>query len=67
MNQRFKRGSAAFKCVHCGRLTRDVNGDNGNVGMCPQCYDGSMQENGYMNSEGAERDEYLTFHFGRRP
>jgi hypothetical protein len=57
-NSKFKRGSAAFKCIHCARLTRDTNGDNGRAKMCEDCYEGSMQENGYMNSEDAERDQY---------
>ena len=57
-NSRFKRGSAVFACIHCTRLTRDTNGDNGRAEMCEDCYEGSMQENGYMNSEGDEREEY---------
>ena len=57
-NRHFRRGSAAFKCRHCGRLTRDTNGDNGGVLLCEDCYEGCMQENGYLNSEGEEQAQY---------
>lgn len=57
-NSRFKRGSAVFKCINCTRLTRDTNGDNGKAELCEDCYDGSMQENGFMNSEGDEKAQY---------
>ena len=33
---RFKHGSACFKCRSCGKLTRDT-GDNGDVRLCPLC------------------------------
>ena len=48
-NSRFKRGSAVFACIHCTRLTRDTNGDNGKAEMCEDCYEGSMQENGMLD------------------
>ena len=35
---RFKRGSGAYPCRNCGRGTRDT-GDNGDLRLCPQCYD----------------------------
>lgn len=50
MNQRFKRGSAVFKCRNCQRSTRDTNGDNGGVLLCEDCYDGCGFENGYLDS-----------------
>lgn len=50
-NNRFRRGSAAFECRHCGRLTRDTTGDNGSVTLCEDCYDGCSQQNG-MNDSG---------------
>ncbi len=48
-NRRFKKDSAVFACIHCGRNTRDVNGDNGKAEMCIDCYEGSMQENGLLD------------------
>src|SRR6516225_11864658 len=36
---RFQRfGSGVFVCRMCSRSTRDT-GDNGNVRLCPQCYE----------------------------
>jgi len=57
-NSHFKRHSALFNCRHCGRPTRDTNGDNGSVELCEDCHDGCMQENGFMNSEGEEQAQY---------
>lgn len=45
-NSRFKLGSAVFSCRHCGRRTRDTNGDNGSVELCEDCYEGCCYENG---------------------
>lgn len=53
-NNRFQRGSAAFECRHCKRLTRDTNGDNGGVRLCEDCYDGCSQENGMNDSADPE-------------
>lgn len=50
MGQFFKKHSGVFRCRHCTRRTRDTNGDNGNVELCEDCYEGCMQENGYNNS-----------------
>ena len=49
-NNRFKLGSAVFTCLHCTRVTRDTNGDNGKAEMCEDCYEGSMQEKGMNDS-----------------
>lgn len=51
MTKHFKYGSGVFECKHCGRRTRDTNGDNGNVAMCEDCYEGSMQENGMLDGD----------------
>jgi hypothetical protein len=57
-NSLFKRGSGMFKCRHCTRNTRDTGSDNGDVEMCPDCYQGCMWENGGNDaSTEAERDE----------
>ena len=40
VSNRFTRGTAAYKCKCCGRLTRDTGrGDNELIGYCAQCYD----------------------------
>jgi hypothetical protein len=57
-NSHFKARSGVFSCRHCGRNTRDTNGDNGGVQLCEDCYDGCSQENGYLNSDGAEKEQY---------
>lgn len=57
-NRYFKKHSALFNCRYCHRLTRDTTGDNGSAELCEDCYDGCMQENGYMNSEGEEQAQY---------
>jgi hypothetical protein len=43
---RFARGSAAYHCRVCGRLTRSTGrGDNELVRLCEQCYDLGGEEN----------------------
>lgn len=37
VNKTFKRGSGCFTCCDCGKKTRDVNGQNGQLGMCELC------------------------------
>jgi hypothetical protein len=55
-NSLFKRGSGVFKCRHCKRSTRDTTGDNGDVELCEDCYEGCMWENGGNDaSDEAER------------
>jgi hypothetical protein len=49
MNRYFKKHSAVFDCLNCGRKTRDVNGSNGGVGLCEDCEAGSEQLNGVLN------------------
>lgn len=36
--------AVVFKCDMCGKLTRNT-GDNGGVGLCPQCYSNCEEEN----------------------
>lgn len=36
----FKKGSGAYKCGCCGRMTRATGrNDNENIGLCAECYD----------------------------
>lgn len=36
-HSKFKRGSGVFACTVCGKQTRDVNGQNGQLRMCELC------------------------------
>jgi len=36
-HNRFQRGSGTFNCQQCGKKTRDVNGQNGQLGLCELC------------------------------
>lgn len=55
-NSYFKKFSAVFACGHCGRRTRDTNGDNGRAGVCEDCHQGFMWNNGGMDaSDDQER------------
>lgn len=53
-HNRFKKHSATFNCRICGRLTRDVNGSNGDLQLCEDCEEGSMQENGMLDTSDPE-------------
>lgn len=35
-NRRFKKGRGVFKCIDCGKQTRDT-GDNDGTELCPLC------------------------------
>lgn len=50
MKNRFQRGSGCFKCLACGRRTRST-GDNGDVQLCPECYEECQMENQIADSE----------------
>jgi hypothetical protein len=46
VTNRFTRGTGAYKCRICGRLTRDTGrGDNTHVGLCAECYELAGEEN----------------------
>ena len=38
-HNRFARGSGCYRCQNCKRQTRDTGGDNGNLQLCPECYE----------------------------
>ena len=53
------RGQSVFACGICGRKTRNV-GDNGAAGLCPECDESSMIENGISDglyADGKELDD----------
>ena len=45
----FQHGQGAFACRNCQRKTRDT-GDNGQVQMCPECYELAGLENALSDS-----------------
>jgi hypothetical protein len=47
------RKGGTFYCGDCGKLTRDT-GENGSVGLCPDCYRDSIEEN-VRSDYGEER------------
>lgn len=55
----FKKGSGVFACHHCRRRTRDTTGDNGDVRLCEDCYDGCMYDNGANDSSDADETANL--------
>jgi hypothetical protein len=48
-------GGGCFTCSDCGKKTRDT-GENGSVGLCPECYDDCIGENMIVDGY-AIRDE----------
>lgn len=48
---RFATGSGMYACRCCGRNTRNT-GDNGDVLLCPECYELSGQENHISDTDG---------------
>jgi hypothetical protein len=59
LNRHFRRGQSTFLCRHCGRRSRDVDGGNGGVELCPECDQGCMSENGASDtSDPVERERY---------
>lgn len=45
----FGYGTPTFTCRTCSRRTRDT-GDNGNVELCPDCYEISGSQNGLWDN-----------------
>lgn len=45
MHNRFKKGSGAYTCRRCKRLTRDTGGDGADVLLCDYCFDLAGEEN----------------------
>lgn len=50
-SNRFTRGSGAYQCNCCGRITRSTGrGDNENADMCAECYDLAGEENSLLDT-----------------
>lgn len=54
----FKTGSGCFTCRICYERTRDTNGGNGSIDLCPLCYakcgcDNSLNDAGFKGDSAA--------------
>lgn len=52
VKSKFVRGSGCFKCVNCGKKTREVNG-NQSVELCPACWIEANMENHHSDNAHA--------------
>lgn len=55
-HSKFRRGSGCFTCAECGKRTRDVNGQNGALELCPLCQSkaecgNSLSDAGFKGNE----------------
>lgn len=51
VNNRFAKGSGAYKCRSCGRLTRATGQDGSQVQLCGDCFDLAGTENSMQDGE----------------
>jgi hypothetical protein len=58
--KRFQRGSGCFTCRACKKLTRDVNGINGQLGLCELCQTKAECGN-TLSDNGYEGDAWAVF------
>jgi hypothetical protein len=56
-NSHFRRGSAAYPCGVCGKLTRETGGGESEVGLCAFCNEEGMLENA-RNDGHITEDQY---------
>jgi hypothetical protein len=49
MVEGFQRGSGAFPCVNCGKLTRKMQNTD-NTDLCKKCFDEISEENRISDS-----------------
>lgn len=54
MSNRFKKGSGAFPCEHCARVTRDTGDSNTALRLCAHCYDGAGFDNEALDASAPE-------------
>ncbi len=55
---KFYRGSATYKCIVCGKLTRDTGRDERQAYMCAKCYEEAGLEN--EHSDGYHTPRSMT-------
>ena len=51
MHNRFTKGSGAYTCRICKRLTRDTGGDGTDASLCDYCFDLACEENRVVNTD----------------
>jgi ribosome-binding protein aMBF1 (putative translation factor) len=61
MHNRFKTGSAAFKCEMCGKLTRDTVNYEAELCLCRHCLLKAYVKNA-ENDYGADSSQYRQYH-----
>lgn len=63
-NRHFQRGSGCYACRTCGKLTRDVNREEGQAQLCATCYERAGDENSV--SDGAMTEEQFSAKWGAK-
>lgn len=48
-NRRFRKGSGVYKCISCGRQTRETGQDESRNNLCLPCYEVGGLENAYFD------------------
>lgn len=46
---RFNKGSAAYRCQNCGKLTRETGSGESDNRLCLKCYDEAGEENYHLD------------------
>jgi hypothetical protein len=60
MRDGFKRGTGAFRCESCGRLTRKTRETEGcDWNVCPECFDLASFQNGISDNGPVDAFEYV--------
>jgi hypothetical protein len=54
-HNRFSKGSGVYKCVECGKLTRDT-GEGASIGLCGKCYLKDEWYNSLVNEKITEEE-----------
>lgn len=55
MSNRFQKGSGVYKCLDCGRMTRDTHGE-GELQMCYECMKIAELDNALNDGEISETE-----------
>lgn len=50
MNRIFRRGSVTYRCMDCGKITRNTTGEE-NVGLCRTCMEVAESYNAMTDGE----------------
>ncbi len=55
-NDKFKKGSGAYTCGDCGKLTRETGHGESDCELCAFCFLSAMLENGYSDGHISEAE-----------